>query len=90
MIVMAGRRSKLELYIQTMDTLAIDGPARLSRLTLKTKINCGPLKAILSELEGKELVEERKFRSSVFYAATPKAKSILSKYDEIVQIIPLG
>ena len=90
MMPMARRRSKLDLYIQTINTLASGGPARLSRLTLKTKINCSPLRAILSDLVGKNIVEERKFKTGIFYAATPRARTVLSQYRDLIQMIPLA
>jgi len=33
------RRSKLELYVDTIEALASSGPMPLARLTLRTKIN---------------------------------------------------
>jgi len=84
------RRSKLEIYIDTLESLAFYGPMRLTRITYKAKLNCSILKTILNELMQGELVEERKLKENlVVYAVTPKARTILSQFKELRQIIPI-
>ena len=87
---MKGRRSKLELYLDTIEVLASSGPMPLSRLTLRTKINNNPLKAIVCDLLDKRLVEEREIKKRMFYAATPKARTVLSNFKQLTQILPLA
>jgi predicted transcriptional regulator len=87
---MAGRRSKLELYIDTIEALSASGPTSISRLTLRTKINSNPLKDILHYLLVKNLIEQRKVKKSILYAATPKAKIVLSQFNQLNQIIPFS
>jgi len=87
---MKGRRSKLELYLDTIEVLASSGPMPLSRLTLRTKINNNPLKAIVYDLLDKRLVEEREIKKRMFYAATPKARTVLSNFKQLTQILPLA
>jgi len=87
---MKGRRSKLELYLDTIEVLASSGPMPLSRLTLRTKINNNPLKAIVCDLLDKRLVEEREIKRRIFYAATPKARTVLSNFKQLTQILPLA
>ena len=87
---MTGRRSKLELYVHTIEALTINGSTSITGLTLKAKISSSPLKAILSDLVEKKLVEERKLKRSVFYVATPRAKTVLSQLEELNQIIPIA
>jgi len=86
---MAGRRSKLQCYIDTVEALSSGGPMPMSRLSLKTKINCSPLKAILSDLLWNNLVEERRTKNRTFYVATSKARTVLSLFNQLNQIIPL-
>lgn len=84
------RRSKLEVYLATLEALAIYGPMKLTRITYKAKLNCSTLKAVLNDLIQKDLVEERKLKKNiVVYAVTPKARTILSQYKELAQFLPL-
>jgi predicted transcriptional regulator len=68
------RRSKLEIYIDILEALALYGPLKLTRITYKANINCGLLKQILKEFMENNLVEERKLKNIVVYAVTPKAR----------------
>ena len=84
------RRSKMEMYISTLEALAYYGPLRLTRITYKAKLNCSQLKEILEGLIKKKLVEERIFKKNkVIYAATPKAKTILSYFNELKVMLPI-
>jgi predicted transcriptional regulator len=85
------RRSKMEMYVSTLEALAYYGPLRLTRITYKAKLNCSQLKAILNDLVQKKLVEERKTeKKKVVYAATPKARTILSYFDELKEMLPVA
>jgi predicted transcriptional regulator len=85
------RRSKMEMYISTLEAIAYYGPLRLTRITYKAKMNCSQLKAILGDLINKELVEERTLKThKVVYAATPKARTILSYFDELKEMLPIA
>ena len=80
----------MEMYVSTLEALAYHGPLRLTRITYKAKLNCSQLKEILDGLIRKELVEERTFKKNkVVYAATPKAKTILSYFEEIKETLPI-
>jgi len=84
------RRSKLEMYISTLEALAYNGPLILTRVTYKTNTNCTQRKAILSDLIQKALVEQRTLnKSKVVYAATPKARTILSYFTELKEILQI-
>lgn len=83
-------RSKLEMYLDTLEALAIYGPMKLTQITYKAKLNCGFLKQILKDMIEKGLVEERKLKkNTVVYAATPKARTIVSQFKELTQLIPI-
>jgi predicted transcriptional regulator len=84
------RRSKMELYISTLEALAYYGPLRITRITYKAKVNGGQLKPILDDLVRNELVEERKLQNNkVFYAATKKARTVLSYFNELKEMLPI-
>jgi len=83
------RRSKLEIYIDILEALALYGPLKLTRITYKANINCGLLKRILKEFMENNLVEERKLKNIVVYAVTPKARLIISQFKEVSENLPM-
>jgi predicted transcriptional regulator len=85
------RRSKMEMYISTLEALAYFGPLKITRITYKAKVNCSQVKTILHDLILKKLVEERTVRENkVVYAATPKARTILSYFAELKEMLPIA
>jgi len=81
----------MEMYISTLEALAYYGPLKITRITYKAKMNCGQLKAILDDLIQKKLVEERSLKEKrVIYAATPKARTILSHFEELKEMLPIA
>jgi predicted transcriptional regulator len=85
------RRSKMELYISTLEALAYNGPLRITRVTYKANLNWGQLKPIIDELVRNDLVEERKLmKNKVFYAATPKGRKVLSYFNDLKEMLPIA
>lgn len=82
------RRSKLEIYIDILEALALYGPLKLTRITYKANIS-GLLKQILKEFMENNLVEERKLKNIVVYAVTPKARLIISQFKEVSENLPM-
>jgi predicted transcriptional regulator len=81
----------MEMYISALEALAYYGPLKLTRLTYKAKMNYGQLKAILDGLIQEKLVEERTLRKNkVAYAATPKARTVLSHFKELKEMLPIA
>lgn len=85
------RRSKMEMYISTLEALAYYGPLKITRITYKANMNCSQLRAIIDNLIQNELVEERTQENKrVVYAATPKAKAILSYFNELKEMLAIA
>ena len=81
----------MEMYISILEALAYYGPLKITRITYKTNMNYGQLKVSLCDLIQKNLVEERPFKKNrIVYAATPKARTILSYFDELKEMLPLA
>ena len=81
-------RSKLEIYLDTLEALVLCGPMRQTRITYKAKINYSTLKTVLADLKENNLVEERKLKKNkIVYTATPKAREILSDFRELCKIV---
>jgi predicted transcriptional regulator len=77
----------MEMYLSTLQALIYHGPQRITRISYKAKMNHVQLKAILSDLIQKKLVEERRFETNnVVYAATAKARSIVLNFEELNKI----
>jgi predicted transcriptional regulator len=82
------RRSKMEMYISTLEALAYYGPLKITRITYKARMNCSQLKAILPDLIQKKLVEERPLKNNkVVYAATQKTRTALSYFNEFKEML---
>lgn len=77
------------MYISALEALAYFGPLKLTKVTYKAKMNCSQLKAILADLIQKKLVEERTLKNKVVYAATPKARTVLSYFEELKEMLPI-
>jgi len=81
----------MEMYISTLEALAYYGPLKITRITYKAKMNCSPLKAILHDLIQKKLVEERTLKKNkIIYAATPKARTVLSYFCKLKEMLPIA
>jgi predicted transcriptional regulator len=81
----------MEMYISTLEALAYYGPMKITRITYKAKMNCSQIRTILDDLIRKKLVEERTLgKGKVVYAATPKARKILSYFDELKEMLPMA
>lgn len=63
---------------------------KITKITYKAKMNCSQLKEILDSLIEEKLVEERMLRKNkVVYVATPKARTILSYFNELKEMLPI-
>jgi predicted transcriptional regulator len=82
-------RSKLEIYLTILETLALNGPMKSNRITCQTNISYSLVKKAVNELQKRQLVEERKVKNTCVYLATPKAKSAILQFKEIAQSLPI-
>lgn len=80
----------MELYVAALEALEVHGPMNVTRMTLKVKVNGGPLKRILDDLTEKELVEQKTLKSMKLYAATTKTKTVLSHLKELSLLLPIA
>jgi predicted transcriptional regulator len=83
------RRSKLEIYIDILDVLAMKGQLKLTHIMYKSNVNCSILKEQLEFLIKNSLVEERILgKEKLVYAVTPRGIQILKAFREIRQVLP--
>ncbi len=81
------RRSKLEIYIDILNTLALKGNLKLTHIMYKSNINCSVLKEQLEFLINNSLVEEKMLRKErTVYGITPRGMQVLKSFREIKQV----
>jgi predicted transcriptional regulator len=84
------RRSKLEMYIDTLTVLAHRGPLKLTHIMYKANVNCRVLKEYLEFLIKQGLVEERNVgKRRVVYAITQRGITVLRYFKELKQVLPI-
>ena len=83
------RRSKLEIYIDILSTLAFDGQLKITHIMNKANVNCQVLRELLEFLIQNDLVEEKNRKKQTVYAITPKGLNILKAFEEIKKIFPV-
>jgi predicted transcriptional regulator len=81
----------MEMYISILRALCYYGPLKLTRITYKTNMNYSQLKMSLDDLIQRKLVEERTLeKGKVVYAVTSRARTILSYFDELKEILSIA
>jgi predicted transcriptional regulator len=84
------RRSKLEIYIDILDVLALKGQLKLTHIMYKSNVNCKVLKEQLEFLIKNKLVEEKILRKErTVYGITQKGIQVLKYFREIEQVFPM-
>ena len=84
------RRSKLEMYIDILEVLALRGPLKLTHVMYKANVNCSILKEYLEFLIQQGLVEERALgKRRVAYVINNKGLTVLKQFRELTQFLPL-
>ena len=78
------------MCIATLEALVYCGPMKITRITYKAKMSYSQLKLVLDDLVQNELVKERALKkNTVVYAATPKARKILTYFEELKEMLPI-
>jgi predicted transcriptional regulator len=84
------RRSKLEMYMDILEAIALKGQLKLTHILYKTALNTLELKSDLSLLISKDLVEERTLNDNLtVYVVTKKGINILQVFKEFNKILPI-
>ena len=86
---MKMRRSKLEMQLSIIKTLAQKGPLKLTHVMYKANVNCSVLKEHMDFLIQQNIVQERVVRKQkIVYELTEKGFSILKTFREIQTLLP--
>ncbi len=84
------RRSKLEIYIDILEVLALKGQLKLTHIMYKSNVNCQVLKTQLDFLVKNGLVEERFLRKErVVFGITQRGIAVLRTFREIERVFPV-
>ena len=84
------RRSKLETYVDILQTLAQHGPLKLTHVMYKANLNCNITKENLEFLLQKGLVEEKiAGKRTVVYKVTQGGINVVKYFRELKKALPI-
>jgi len=84
------RRSKMEMHIDILKTLAQKGPLKLTHIMYKSNVNCSVLKEYLDFLTQQKLVEEKTLtKERIVYEITEKGLTVLKYFRELQIMLPV-
>jgi len=84
------RRSKMEIHLDILMTLAQRGPLKLTHIMYKSNVNCCVLKEYLDFLIQQELVAEKTIKKErIIYTITEKGLTVLKHFRELQLLIPV-
>jgi len=84
------RRSKMEIHLDILKTLAQKGPLKLTHIMYKANVNCSVLKEYLDFLTQQKLVEEKALRKErIVYEITEKGLTVLKYFRELQIMLPM-
>ena len=84
------RRSKLEMHLAIIKTLAQKGPLKLTHIMYKANVNCSVLSEQLDFLIQQNIVQEKKLKKErVVYELTEKGFSIIKTFRELQTLMPI-
>ena len=82
------RRSKMEIHLDILKTLAQKGPLKLTHIMYKSNVNCCVLKEYLEFLTQQKLVEEKALRKErIVYEITEKGLTVLKYFRELQNML---
>ena len=83
------RRSKLEIYIDLLNVLALKGQLKITDIIDKSNANCNVQMEQLEFLVKNSLVEEKSVEKEIAaFAITDKGIHVLKFFGEINQVLP--
>ena len=84
------RRSKMEMHLDILMTLAQKGPLKLTHIMYKANVNCSVLKQYLNFLIEQNLVEEQiAGKKRIVYAVTDRGRTVLKYFRELRAVLPI-
>ena len=84
------RRSKMEIHLDVLRTLAQKGPLKLTHIMYKSNVNCCVLKDYLDFLILHNLIEEKTIKKErIVYKITEKGISVLKYFRELQTMLPI-
>ena len=88
------RRSKLEMYVDTLKVLARYGPLKLTHIMYKANVTCSVLKQCLDFLIRQNLIEKqtlhnKRHKTRVIYAITKRGIKVLKYFRELNNALPI-
>jgi predicted transcriptional regulator len=86
------RRSKLETCLSILETLASDGPLKITHVMQKANLNCIVIKNYFDFLIKQNAVEEKFVgkKNRIVYAITTRGLYLIRCFKELNHVIPTG
>ena len=82
------RRSKMEMHLDILKTLAQRGPLKLTHIMYKANVNCCVLKQYLEFLITHELVQEKTVKKKVVFEISQKGLLVLKYFRDLQVMLP--
>lgn len=84
------RRSKLEMQVDVLNVLAINGPLKLTHIMYKANTNCNILNEYLDSLIKKGLIEKRIIeQEQIVFSVTQRGRTVLNYFRKLTQVLPI-
>ena len=84
------RRSKFEMHLDIIRTLAQKGPLKLTHIMYKANVNCSVLREQLDFLIQQNIINEKTVKKEkVVFELTEKGFSILRTFRELQTLMPV-
>jgi len=84
------RRSKFEMHLDIIRTLAQKGPLKLTHIMYKANVNCSVLREQLDFLIQQNIVNEKTLKKEkIVFELTEKGFSILRTFRELQTLMPV-
>jgi len=84
------RRSKFEMHLDIIRTLAQKGPLKLTHIMYKANVNCSVLREQLDFLIQQNIVTEKTSKKEkIVFELTEKGFSILRTFRELQTLMPI-
>jgi predicted transcriptional regulator len=82
------RRSKMEMHLDIIKTLAQKGPLKLTHIMYKANVNCSVLSEQLEFLMQQNIVQEKTLKKGkIVYELSEKGFSIIKTFREIQTLL---
>lgn len=81
------RRAKIEIYIDILKLLAVNGPMKITHISQRVNVNASVLKEYLEFCETQHLVEKKAIGKRVIYEVNQRGLKVLEYFHELRSVL---